>query len=248
VARQIGDGNYITVANFIDPNAGGFSVSCWAYADSWNTSEGGNDGNVIFQQEGGSGRTLLMVRVLVADAIILSFIGGDATEGTTDIKARTGEWIHYGMSAASGGSGTVTVYLDGVSDGTATQDPEAETGDFRIGSHKNQTTSQEEWFGRIAEMAVWNRTLSAAEFATLGNKYSPLFLSDGLVSYVPGVRDLIDRKGNTLTNTTTTVGVHPPIIYPTQPISGFAAAGAPPAGLIIPVAMNSYRQRHQSIV
>ncbi len=221
MARQIGDGNRIDVANFINPDSGPLSISLWGYADSWNTESGTTDGNIIFQQEGGSGRTWLLVRTSTP-FILRSFIGGSATDGATDIESRLGEWIHYGMSTASGASGTVRVYLDGVEDGSATKDPESETSAFRIGSHKSPSTSQEEWFGRLAELAVWNRELSAGEFASLGARFSPLCFPNGLASYVPGVRDLIDRKGNTLTNFGSTVGVHPPIIYPTQPISGFA--------------------------
>jgi hypothetical protein len=62
----------------------------------------------------------------------------------------------------------------------------------------------------MAEVAIYNTTLSADEVAALADGMTPDKVSpQGLVLYAPLVRDLIDLKGNTLTNNSTTVVDHP---------------------------------------
>ena len=107
--------------------------------------------------------------------------------------------------------------------------------------------------GSIAECAIWNVELDVAEIGALADGFSPLLVRPtNLLGYWPLIGrtspeiDLINANNGTVTEAI--ASAHPAVLYPTQPISGFAAAGAPPAGLIIPVAMNSYRQRHQSVV
>lgn len=82
-----------------------------------------------------------------------------------------------------------------------------------IGSYSDG--SGEYWDGKIAELAIWNRILTAAEAAILGDGYSPLFIPNGLVFYAPMIRNVQDLKsGNTGTITGATVANHPRIIYP----------------------------------
>ena len=144
-----------------------------------------------------------------------------------------------------GVSQTVTVVATPV--GTANTNTSA----YLLGNRNHPTSGfNRSWDGGLGEWAVWNRILISNERTIFGSNYSALFIPDGLIRYSPLIRSLNDRldNGAQTVNDTPTVIAHPPIIYPTQPISGFAAAGAPPAGLIIPVAMHAYRQRHQAVV
>jgi hypothetical protein len=70
---------------------------------------------------------------------------------------------------------------------------------------------------KIAESAIWNVALTAAEIATLAAGYSPLFVRpQSLVFYAPIIRELNNLKGGVLTNNgSAAVSVHPRIIYPT---------------------------------
>lgn len=70
------------------------------------------------------------------------------------------------------------------------------------------------WEGYLAEFAIWNRILTAAEAAILGRAYSPLFIPNGLVSYCPLIRDMVDIKNGTITDDATSEIAHPRIIYP----------------------------------
>lgn len=65
---------------------------------------------------------------------------------------------------------------------------------------------------RMADVGIWNQTLTAGEVASLADGMScDKVRPHGLVLYAPLVRDLIDLKGNTLTNNSTTVVDHPRI-------------------------------------
>ena len=76
--------------------------------------------------------------------------------------------------------------------------------------------------GRLAESAIWNAALTAAEMASLGAGFSPLCIRpSALVAYWPQLQLLDpvhDRFGSTLDETGTVVlTAHPRIIYPTGP-------------------------------
>ncbi len=143
-------------------------------------------------------------------------------------------WVHVAITYDAGSTANdPTFYFDGVSQGAPVEDVTpsgtlaAETEILHVG---NSGATTRVWDGRLCEVAIWNRVLSPSEVASLGDGFSPLFFPRGLVLYSTAVRDILNRlAGSTITTTGTAVLVHPRIIYPTQPISGFAAAGAPPA-------------------
>lgn len=148
----------------------------------------------------------------------------------------TGVYQHYaGVFRANNDR---SVFLDGTkADNTGTvADPTVDT--FVVGAKTDADGTGFElfWNGQIAEAAVWNASLTDAEIIALSNGYSPLLIRPAnLVRYIPILGrnspelELISANNMTITGTTTTA--HPPMIYPTQPISGFAAAAAPPAGV-----------------
>ncbi len=138
-------------------------------------------------------------------------------------KPATGAWTHilvtYDMGSTAndpaiyvnGASQTVTER--GTPSGTA---PANSQSTLYLGSDSG---NGQYYDGRMAEFAMWNRVLTAAEADIIGaKKYSPLFVSNGLVMYVPLIGrtspelELINGANGTLTGTS--VIEHPSIIYP----------------------------------
>lgn len=217
----------LDVGNMIDPNASAMTMSIWVFIVNMPATDS-ND-IVVQQLDGtGTGRTLLFPQDTAGAVSVRSFIGGTTVAGSTNFVSRTNEWIHCGMTTATGGSGTARVWLDGADDGSATVDPEASNGDMRLAANKSGVASFD---GRMAEFAVWNRELSAAEMAGLGAGFSPLFYPANLLSYTPFIRQSVERiQALTITLTGTSVATHAPIIYPapSQIITAPAAAAFVP--------------------
>ena len=135
-----------------------------------------------------------------------------ALTGTTVLSLDT--WYHIGVTYkfVTDGTSEFRLYVDGVQEASSTA---------AVGPIVQRTTNTEmgrrgfsgfqfPHNGNIAEVAIYNTTLSAAEVASLADGMTPDKVSpQGLVLYAPLVRDLIDLKGNTLTNFSTTVADHP---------------------------------------
>lgn len=125
-----------------------------------------------------------------------------------------GEW-HHAM-AVEAGAADRTVYLNGGNSGTNTTSRAPLNAD-RVGIGVSADSSPSGYTdGMIAEVAIWNVALTAAEAASLAKGASPLMIRpDALVFYDPMVRNLTrDYVGGlTLTNSGATVGVHPRIIH-----------------------------------
>ncbi len=150
-------------------------------------------------------------------------------------KPSLNAWHHILIVYDSGDvTNNAIIYVDGVSQ-TVTEanapsgTPNTNSSAYLLGNRKAPTDLfNRTWDGRLCEWAVWNRLLTADEAAILGKGFSPLFIPDGLIRYSPLIRSLNDRldNGAQTVNGTPTVIAHPPIIYPTQLVSGFAAAAA----------------------
>jgi len=116
-----------------------------------------------------------------------------------------------------------TAYIDGGSSGSETTDV-APTDADRVSIGAVMYSPSENWCnGFIAEAAIWDVALTAAEIASLAAGASPLLVRpQSLVGYWPLIRGLEDRVGgNTLSlNNTPSVLDHIPIYYP-APVMGF---------------------------
>lgn len=108
--------------------------------------------------------------------------------------------------------------------------------------------------GRIAEVACWDGTLpTTGQRRAMELRYNAEHFPAGLRSSwrLMGVSSPETPNWGsdplTLVNSPAK-GVHVPgMIYPSKMQPIFPPVAAPPGGLSIPVAMNSYRQRHQSV-
>ena len=90
-------------------------------------------------------------------------------------------------------------------------------GSWSIGGRKFDDTRN--FDGKLAQVAVWNRVLTAGEIANLAAGYAPSFISDGLQFYAPlNTASLTATPGGDGTADGTTqltgVGNGPAIIYP----------------------------------
>jgi hypothetical protein len=126
-----------------------------------------------------------------------------------------GVW-HHCVGTYDGSS--IRAYLNGALDATTGASAPNTTGTpvFRVfGGDVGYNAP----LGAACEAALWNAALNADEIAALAKGFSPAFFRpQSLLAYAPLVRELFESKGNTLTNTGTTAGDHPRIIYPSRTI------------------------------
>lgn len=128
-------------------------------------------------------------------------------------------WRHCGITVNGTGASAGKFFVDGVADGTFTQTaPGAWTGQKVIG-YNNELVY---FNGSLAEMAVWNVSLTAAEMAALSAGYSADQIRPGsLVAYWPLIGrlspeiELWSGYNGTLTNAPAQ-DAHPRIIYPSS--------------------------------
>lgn len=203
--------------HFGDPAALTLYAVIKASARDTNGSEIISLGDVVTMRLGGSGQL---------DGV---YYNGGYNSLFSGTNVQTGAYKRCGYSVASGNQ---EIYVDGVQKATDTVAgaPSYTIGaNTLIGKHGNGGTLND-MDGDIAELAVWNRRLTADEHAMLGAKLlSPLFIPSGLLFYLPMIRDIKDlRSATALTVNGTTVSDHPRIIYPKNfRLVPFAAAAAP---------------------
>lgn len=148
------------------------------------------------------------------------FSGGNAAWSVP--KPTTGSWQHYVATYDSTDNGNdPMIYKNGslLSEFERigpSGSPDAPGTAVEFGGNNDS-----HWYnGRLAEVAMWNREISASEVAILADGYSPLFVSRGLIGYWPLIGkfspeiDVINGQNGTLQSAPTAIA-HPRIIYPT---------------------------------
>lgn len=141
-----------------------------------------------------------------------------------------GVWYHACGVWASATSRVA--YFNGANSGSETTSSSPDANDTYAIGRDNDSTPARFFDGKIAECAVWDVALTAAEVAILGLGYSPLFVRpQNLIRYSPLIRVSTDLVNVTLTeNGSPTIDTHPRIIYPSaSQMRRFATAGGTPA-------------------
>lgn len=128
-----------------------------------------------------------------------------------------------------------TVYLNGANSATDTTSiTPAGLDRTTVGMRDRATPTS--MSGSIAEAAIWNVALDASEIAALAKGFSPrLIRPASLVFYAPLTRNVIDLKGNAITDTSSQSSLdHPRVYFPmgqTRRMPAWMLAWASPAFL-----------------
>jgi hypothetical protein len=188
------------------------SICAWFYPDSLNGY------HVLASLSHGTGGATFSLDARGGDAgdpvAASDFRNNTYVSAATTVGYVTGQWQHGAAIFTSNTSRTV--YLDGGNSITNTTAGGGTSPTFNkvgIGIYFNGAGSPDAYTdGRIAEVGIWNVSLTAAEVASLAkgmtcDKVRP----QNLVFYAPLIRDLQDvRGGLTITNNNAaTVATHP---------------------------------------
>ena len=224
-----GSTDRIDFANPWNPAGSALTIGAWVYVSA--LSSAGYITNVgLANQSYG-----VLVRTASTSDIAL------VRDGSTDKSRRSdngqyaaGAWHHWMATdpATSFNDGSeITLYIDGteVSGYAAVENGVSEsqcTGYHTVGGRYNDDSRN--FNGYIAELAHWNRVLSAGERAMLVAGFSPLFIPSGLQVYTPLIRTAHDWKTGSYGNLdgTSVVAHMPKIIYPTPSVMMVMAAAA----------------------
>ena len=228
MARLFDDGSneYLELASAI-MTVTPLSMACWFYSDDDTVTQalmgigdgdaGTYDGFLIVADGAFAGDPL--------DAIVL--VNQTPFTAVSSVGYSTNTWHHACGVFAS--STSRTIYLDGGNSGTeVTLATPAGVDTTAIG--RLPGFAAWEVSGRVAEAAMWNVALTAADAVVLAAGYSPLFVRpQNLVAYWSLIRDEDqDRVGGfdmTAFNTPS-IAPHVPIRYPSAKMAG-VSVGAP---------------------
>lgn len=211
------------------------TYSCWFYIDALDTTPR----RFWDWATGASFESVLQTTTTVN----LNFgVGWSTADGTwrTDAAPPTGAWtnlvITYDGSATTNDA---SFYYNGSIQASTQQgaDPSGtlDSGNFGF-NFGNRAGGDRSFDGALAELAQWNRILTAGEISSLGAGFSPLFYPNGLRFYVPLIgrnspeTDIKGLISGSLTGTAN--DAHPRIIYPSPAqVRRFTTAvvGAPDA-------------------
>lgn len=190
------------------------TMACWFNSTSSTTSQ-----NLIqvCSAAGNDSFRLLIAGAVAAKPVRVATTDSVPTQITADTTAgyTTNTWTHACGVFAS--TTSRTAYINGGNSGANTTSVNPQNVDrIRSGATINNSTISQYFAGQIAEVAIWNAALSAAEVLSLSQRASPLLIRpQSLVFYAPNVSNLTDLIGaRTITNNgTATVSAHPRIYY-----------------------------------
>jgi hypothetical protein len=189
-------------------SAAPFTISAWARID--NTS--GNKTVVQIGNTGSSQRFLLYF----AGNTLSFFVNQTGSFAQAQAASTASANIWYHCCAVEASSSDHRVYFNGTV-GTlpnpATQSPTGINA-LNIGNDRNSNANANLMTGQMADVAVWDVALTAAEIGSLADGMSAdKIRPDNLVYYAPLVRELVEVSGGlALTNNgTATVSNHPRI-------------------------------------
>lgn len=190
-------------------SATAFTVVAWVNNDTLSGTD-----TAVSNWTSSSGLGAYMIRTVTADLQVFFRTSAAQYGGTTALSLSTGTWTHVAL--VWDGS-ELRGYKDGTVGGTTyatsgnTNSANGQTD--RIGSTSSSTTQY--WDGKIAEVAMWRRALSADEIGILAKKFSVDCVSRASrVFYTDLIRETKEISSGTVPGTDTgTVSTHPPIIH-----------------------------------
>lgn len=215
------------------------TMACWVYWDSLPTRS-----QAFVVSASGSASNQFSLGNNSFNAELRISAGGSNTNVTGTTTLVTGRWYH--VCGVFRSSTDRELYINGVSDATnTTSRTPASIGAITIGANG---AGSNETDGKIAEVGLWNVSLSTTEIASLAAGYSPRFIRpDKLLCYWPilgwnSPEPCWNNPTYNLTVTGATQYQHPRIINPWQKGGRSTAATVSPAlefeqlpsGLLVP--------------
>lgn len=204
------------------------TLAAWGYADF----EDGTPKAGALLSVGGTGTTERLAIYMRAETSN-NVVGASHKDATTNGEAFSttersiNTWHH--VCGVFNSTTSRDIYLDGGSKGSNTTSVSLPTlDDTRIGCLNNSGAAIS---GYVAEAAIWNVALTAAEISALASGYSPLLIRPGSLVYYPQLIgrispeiDIVGGYDMTLNGSPTTAN-HPPIIYPNTAIIPYGQIG-----------------------
>jgi hypothetical protein len=189
-----------------------FTVSLWLRATTFGNYKGAftfYDWHDVYYFYLGSGSSAAPDDL----AVYSSSSAGEGLRAKAEDSIPDGTWVHAAATFAA--DGTIYAWADGVK-GSAGSDTGNHGFDY---IYVSDSRYDEEWYGDLCEIGVWNRVLDDEEIKQLARGYAPIFVNRGLVCYWPLLneykRDLVGNY-NLYSNgeNEPTVAAHHRIIYP----------------------------------
>jgi len=218
-----GSTDRIDYANIIDWSGSALTFAAWVYFDA--LAAGGTSDYIITAQRSSNASqgAILSNDDSQAGAIAgwrdwTSTFEEDIRWGTGDFTTAT--WHHAMWTSDSGATVSgMNLYVDGSepsSSSTTTGGGSQESIDTDVSVGGRIADDNRNLNGRICEIGMWSRVLSADERAALAKGFSPLFFRRGLEFYTKmiGRKDIDIISGKTPTYDGTSIIEHPRIIYP----------------------------------
>lgn len=125
-------------------------------------------------------------------------------------------WHGVAIAHAWGSTTSTKAFIDGAEislSGVPTNATQSGANTYQRIGRRDVVVGQEALNGDMAQIAIYDAALSAGELKSLSNGFSPKNVRpQSLKFFAPLVRELIEYKGGVaLTNTGTTVSVHPKV-------------------------------------
>lgn len=169
------------------------------------------------------GFTLQALGAFGGDPVRFAALDGGSGAADTSISYTINTWHH--VCGIETSSTSRAAFIDGGNKGTDTDSITPAGLDSVSIGRRGDSTPGPYFDGYIAEVAIWNASLSDPEVAILALGYSPLLIRpQNLVAYWPLIGrtspeiDIVGGFDLTLFSSPTTIA-HPPMFYPTQPIT-----------------------------
>ncbi len=163
-----------------------YSISMWVCS-----TDNSPAAKTAILQFGDPGRTLLYQ---TADGNFTSYVGGNDIDLGQD--AKRGNWEHI-LITKTGDPRDVTLYINGskVGNGGWTENLPAGMMKLIIGEHKNPT-DMARFQGKIDELCIYDKALSAEEAKALYASYGDLTIADELEKDIAAAKEILAEAGD----------------------------------------------------
>jgi hypothetical protein len=158
-------------ANTILQPTAAATLSCWV-----NISGQNNPYNQLLGWSDAPGGFHILVKGGGALAYYCTFVGGNAGKDPGNSSLTASTWYHV-LATGDGSTGTVTGYVNGVNDGSATVGGPTtlhQGGNFWFGNDFGAPSRF--YTGRIADGALWSTLLTQIEISALANGARPFMI------------------------------------------------------------------------